>query len=128
MRFLNILIILGCLVGGYWLVSSIMGPGIDSARRKKDASGENRVDADSGGRARTGASAGTSTSTSNNASANSRAHEHDWHLILDVPANASQREVEAAYKRRLAKAESSGDDFESIRLRRAYDAALRRKA
>jgi hypothetical protein len=124
MRLLNILIILGCLVGGYWLVSSIMGPGIDVTRRKKeDASGVDRDSDDSSARARTGTSANTSAS----ASASSRAHEHDWHLILDVPANASQREVEAAYKRRLAKAENSGDDFESIRLRRAYEAAQRRK-
>lgn len=29
MNWANILIILGCLGGGYWLVSSIMGPGVD---------------------------------------------------------------------------------------------------
>jgi hypothetical protein len=109
MRFLNILIILGCLVGGYWLVSSIMGPGIDLTRRRKEES--------------PGPTGGNP-----DAAARSHAHDHDWHLILDVPANASRREVEAAYKRRLAKAESSGDSFESIRLRRAYEAAIRHKA
>jgi hypothetical protein len=113
MRFLNILIILGCLAGGYWLVSSIMGPGIDVTRRRKDeppgpgGPGPREPDVD--------------------AAAAARAHERDWHLILDLPANASKREVEAAYKRRLAKAEAAGDSFESIRIRRAYEAALRRK-
>ncbi len=35
MRILNILIILGCLVGGYWLISSIVSPGIDVTRRER---------------------------------------------------------------------------------------------
>jgi hypothetical protein len=97
---LNILIILACLVGGYWLVSSIMSPGIDTTRRRKPEEG-------------------------NGGGPGLRAHDHDWHLILDVPANASRRDIEAAYRRRLAKAESTGDSFETIRIQRAYEAALR---
>jgi len=111
MRFLNILIILGCLVGGYWLVSSIMSPGIDLTRRKK----EEAPDSD--------ARAPDATPR-----AGARAHQHDWHLILDVPADASAREIDAAYQRRLAKAKGSGDEFETIRLRRAYEAAKQRKS
>jgi hypothetical protein len=108
MQWVNILIILGCLAGGYWLVSSIMGPGIDLTRQgKPDEKPQPKPTAGSG------------------SAENGRAHAHDWHLILDVPANASRREIEAAFKRRLAKAEASGDGFESIRLRRAYEAALR---
>jgi hypothetical protein len=99
MRILNILIILGCLVGGYWLVSSIMGPGIDVRRKKEGASGGELADSEPG----------------------SRAHERDWHLILDVPANADRSEIERAYRRRLAKAESSGDPFEAQRIRRARE-------
>jgi hypothetical protein len=110
MRIMNILIILGCLVGGYWLVSSIMGPGIDTKPGTKPDGraanpGNGSIDPEAG----------------------ARAHAHDWHLILDVSANADRREVERAYKRRLAKAESSGDPFEAQRIRRAYEAALRRK-
>ena len=108
MQWVNILIILGCLAGGYWLVSSIMGPGIDLSRHKKD---------DSAG--------GDKADPETRAHSPTHAHAHDWHLILDVPANASRREIEAAFKRRLAKAEASGDGFESIRLRRAHEAALR---
>jgi hypothetical protein len=113
MQWMNILIILGCLAGGYWLVSSIMGPGIDLTRRGKPDEKPTPPGADSG--ANTGAAS----------EAHIRAHAHDWHLILDVPANAGRREIEAAFKRRLAKAEASGDSFESIRLRRAHEAALR---
>ena len=107
MHWLNLLIILGCLAGGYWLVSSIMGPGIDVTRPGKPDEKSPPPAADSA------------------ADANVRAHAHDWHLILDVPANASRREIDAAFKRRLAKAESSGDSFESIRIRRAHAAAIR---
>jgi hypothetical protein len=107
MNFINLLIILGCLAGGYWLVSSIMGPGIDVTRHGKPEEKPVPPAADSA------------------AEAGVRAHAHDWHLILDVPANAGRREIEAAFRRRLAKAESSGDSFESIRIRRAYEAGLR---
>jgi hypothetical protein len=100
---MNLLIILGCLAGGYWLVSSIMSPGVDLTRTKRP---EEKP-------AATGAAPG------------SDAHRHDWHLILDIPANANRREIEHAYKRRLAKAESAGDSIESQRIRDAYAAGLR---
>lgn len=120
MRLLNILIILACLVGGYWLVSSVLGPGIDTNRNKRPPGNA----PDPGGNAR-GNERGRPEGSSIDAGAAARAHEHDWHLILDVPLNASRREIEAAYKRRLAKAESSGDSFESIRIQRAHEAAQR---
>jgi hypothetical protein len=104
MPVLNILIVLGCLIGGYWLVNSIMGPGIDITRKPQpgpDARSDEKASAPN-------------------------PHDRDWHLILDVPATASRREVEMAYKRRLAKAQSSGDEFERLRVQRAYEAALRR--
>jgi hypothetical protein len=105
MPILNILIILGCLAGGYWLVSSIMGPGVDITR--KPPPGKDAPDAD-------------------NANAAPNPHDRDWHLILDIPADANRREIDAAYKRRLAKAQSNGDEFERIRVQRAYEAALRK--
>jgi hypothetical protein len=113
MRVLNILIILACVIGGYWLVSSIMGPGIDPNRTRKPD--PKPIDNDTG----------TATGSVDREAA-IRAHDRDWHLILDLPANANRREIEAAYKRRLSKAESAGDSFETIRIRRAYEAAIRR--
>ncbi len=103
---MNLLIILGCLAGGYWLVSSIMGPGIDLARRTRPEE----------------------KSAGHGADPETNAHTRDWHLILDVPANADRREIELAYKRRLAKAEESGDSIESQRVRLAYAAAQRRSS
>lgn len=105
MLILNILIILGCMAGGYWLVSSIMGPGIDITRQPPP--GEKAPDPDA-------------------VNAAPNPHDRDWYLILDVPATASRRDIELAYKRRLAKAQSSGDEFERIRVQRAYEAALRK--
>ena len=104
MPLLNILIILGCLVGGYWLVHSIMGPGIDITRQPRAAD----------------------DSSTPNVDTTPSPHDRDWHLILDIPADANRREVEAAYKRRLAKAQSNGDEFERIRVQRAYETALRK--
>jgi hypothetical protein len=105
MNIMNVLIILGCLAGGYWLVSSIMGPGVDITRREKSPD------------TKPAATLLPPASTP---------HEKDWHLILDVPANADRREIDAAYKRRISKAESTGDSFEAGRIRRAYAAATQR--
>lgn len=102
---LNLLIILGCLAGGYWLVHSIMGPGIDITRKPQPDEHP------------PGADVATSAP---------HPHDRDWHLILDIPATANRREIEHAYKRRLAKAQSNGDEFEKLRVQRAYEAALRR--
>ncbi len=106
MNLTSVLIILGCLVAGYWIVSSIMSPGVDLTRAPKP-------DADKHS-AKDGAAA-------------PNPHERDWHLILDVPANASRRDVEAAGKRQLAKAEGSGDLVSARRIRLAIEAALRSK-
>ncbi|MEO6079517.1 MAG: hypothetical protein ABIQ86_07050 [Steroidobacteraceae bacterium] len=105
MHWMNLLIILGCLAGGYWLVSSIMGPGVDLTRPKRPAAEKDVVE-------------GTVVK--------STLHAHDWHLILDLPANANRREIDLAYKRRLAKAEGAGDSFEAERIRRAYAVATQR--
>lgn len=105
MTIVNVLIILGCLAGGYWLVSSIMGPGVDLTRQGKspDAKPVARLPAQV-----------------------TNPHDNDWHLILDVPANADRREIDAAYKRRISKAEGAGDRFEAEKIRLAYAAATRR--
>lgn len=104
MPILNILIILGCLAGGYWLVSSIMSPGIDITRKPQPGQPEPAAD---------------------EVKAAANPHDRDWHLILDLPVTASRSDIEQAYRRRLAKAQSSGDEFERLRLQRAHEAALR---
>ena len=109
---LNLLIILACLAGGYWLVSSIMSPGVDLTRTKKPEEkpagkletkpAEIAADRQSSGRL------------------------HDWHLILDIPPDANRREIEHAYKRCLAKAQSTGDSDASQRIRDAYATGMSR--
>jgi hypothetical protein len=107
MHWINLLIILGCLAGGYWLVSSIMEPGVDLTRKEipRDAK-----------------------PPTGDVDPQVNPHAHDWHLILDLPAHASRREIEQAYRRRLKKAEGTGDSGEGRRIRLAYEAAMRRAA
>jgi hypothetical protein len=103
----NVLIVLGCLAAGYWLVSSIMSPGVDLTRPPKSPDTE---------------PAPALPVLAPNP------HASDWHLILDVPLGAHRREVESAYKRRLAQAEASGDTLAIKRIRLAYEASARRPA
>jgi hypothetical protein len=109
MHWMNVLIILGCLAAGYWLVSSIMGPGVDLTRPAKPTA------------TRMPTAAEKPVAQISAPDAVRRAH--DWHLVLDIPSNANRREIEHAYKRRLAQAESSGDPAEVERVRQAYAAA-----
>lgn len=108
MNWINLLIILGCLAAGYWIVSSIMSPGVDLTRpdRQHDKSPDKPA-------------ALTQLPATN-------PHVADWYLILDVPANAERRDVERAYKRRLAQAEATGDQLSSQRIRLAYAASAGR--
>ena len=101
MNLTDILIILACLAGGYWIVSSVMGPGVDITR-PKPPSAEAPPAAKSLPNPRRG----------------------DWHLLLDVPSTASRADVEAAYKRQMNKALASGDAHQQEQLKLARDAAL----
>jgi DnaJ like chaperone protein len=62
--------------------------------------------------------------------------EGAWHLVLDLPANASMDEVKAAYKRKVSmyhpdKVSSMGPEFNEIaqsktkQINAAYDEAIR---
>jgi hypothetical protein len=88
MNWINVLVVLGCLAAGYWIVSSVMSPGVDIKREE-------------------------------------RAPMRDWHLILDIPADASRRDIQAALKRRLALVDAVSDPLEADRIRRAAEAGLR---
>jgi hypothetical protein len=108
MSIIDILVILGCLAGGYWIVSSVMGPGVDITRRdpKREA-----VDA-------------PPASKSAAATKLPNPRQADWHLLLDVPRTAGRAEIEAAYKRQLNKALASADMHQQEQLRLARDAGL----
>jgi hypothetical protein len=97
----DILIILGCLAGGYWIVNSVMGPGVDITRADRARPREAPPVA---------------------ALPNPR--QGDWHLLLDIPRTASRSEIEAAYKRQLNKALAGRDAYQQEQLRLAREAAL----
>jgi hypothetical protein len=104
MNVVNILIILGCLAVGYWLVSNVMGPGVDITKTKDNPK----------------APAPEKLLPQINP------HRDDWHLLLDVPTTATRADIEAAYKRRVAQAHASHDDAQLEKLQLAYEAALRK--
>jgi hypothetical protein len=117
----DILIILGCLAGGYWIVSSVMGPGIDITRRKPPEAPDSPAapPAPSAPQARTPARPSIALLPR---PANS--HQHDWHIVLDVPRTASRSDIEAAFRHQQKKAEASRDAMLLQRLQQARDAGL----
>lgn len=110
MSIIDILIILGCLAGGYWIVSSVMGPGVDIMRR------DGTPDDDRGAPVPPGKPAAVRQLPN--------PREADWHLLLDVSRSASRAEIETAYKRQLNKALASRDEAQQEQLRLARDAGL----
>jgi hypothetical protein len=114
----DILIILACLAGGYWIVSSVMGPGVDITRRSPPPA---EPPADPPTPAHETPPSWASVPKAR-ASANPR--ERDWHLLLDVSRSASKAEIEAAYKRQLNKALAGRDSHQQEQLRLAREAAL----
>jgi len=119
MSLADILIILGCLAGGYWIVSSVMGPGIDITRRTPppDAGHE----APPAAYPRAPRPAGKKP-----IALPRRAHPdiHDWHVILDVPSSASRSDIETAFRHQQKKAQAAGDALLQQRLQQAREAAL----
>ena len=116
MSITDILIILGCLAGGYWIVSSVMGPGIDITRRKPP---EPPPEVSATPAART-----VSRPPSAALPRPVNSHQHDWHIILDVPHTASRSGIEAAFKHQQKKAQASGDTLLLLRLQQAREAGL----
>jgi hypothetical protein len=109
MSIVDILIILACLAGGYWIVSSVMGPGVDITRR--------------------GAPPTTPSPPAMPPPPKTppllQQHSADWHLLLDIPRSASRVEIEAAFKRQRDKALAAGDSRQQELLRMARDAAIK---
>jgi hypothetical protein len=136
MSLTDILIILGCLAGGYWIVSSVMGPGIDITRRKPpEASEEHPRDPPS---VRTAPTArlpppprnvprpvtAPRTLTHPHALPRTEGGVNDWRIILDVPNTASRGDIEAAFRHQQKKAQAAGDATLLQRLQQARDAGL----
>jgi hypothetical protein len=118
MSLTDILIILGCLAGGYWIVSSVMGPGIDITRRTPPPEA---------GKEEPSAYPRAPRSADKPPIALPRPvnpHRNDWHLILDVPHTASRGEIEAAFRHQQKKAQASGDTLLLHRLQQAREAGL----
>ncbi|MET0281154.1 MAG: hypothetical protein ABW278_08520 [Steroidobacteraceae bacterium] len=122
MRIIDILIILACLATGYWIVNSVIGA--DKKEGGKDA-----------GKPAPGAAPqpGVSLPPALPAPAQpaprrlGTAAADDWHLVLDVPRDASPRDIQAAMKRRLAQAEADRDAAGAERIRNAAAHALRQR-
>jgi hypothetical protein len=114
MSLTDILIILGCLAGGYWIVSSVMGPGIDITRRSPPP--ESTRDEP--------ASATRPPGRAPLALPRVIPHANDWHIILDVSRTASRGDIEEAFRHQQKKAQASGDALLQQRLQLAREAAL----
>jgi hypothetical protein len=118
MSLTDILIILGCLAGGYWIVSSVMGPGIDITRRTpppeagKEEPRAYPLSAPKPGRRPVALPRATNP------------HLNDWHVILDVPRSASRGDIEAAFRHQQKKAQAAGDALLQQRVQQAREAGL----
>lgn len=107
MNLVDILIILACLGGGYWIVSSVMGPGVDITRQTPSSPTPERGPGDPPAAQRL-----------------PNPRRDDWHLLLDVPRSADRAEIEAAWKRQHDKALASFDTLKIEQLKLAREAAL----
>lgn len=123
----------------YRIVTGVMGPGFDvseEARKKLEARRQTGAPQLRGAPARTSAPRGTPAAKgspsqprqpvpsrptpSHRSSAFARQEdEFDWYVTLDVPPDASRREILDAVKRRLEVARSIGDTTAPARIARA---------
>jgi hypothetical protein len=121
-----ILIIAGCAVAGYWIVSSVMGPGVDvieEGRRKMRHEGASENDPG----ALPPPSESARPDTAARKSLPSPRHPPSssaWYVVLDVTPNASRSEIQAAMRRRVAQAEAAGDTAAIERIRHAAELGL----
>lgn len=118
----GILIVIACAVAGYVIVSLLMNTKADDLRppRGRDDEPPRLPSTDDEPRP-----AATSLPGSGRSAA---ARGGDWTLLLDIPRSSSVRDIEAAFRRQRAKAETAGDTAMMERLRQARDAALADKS
>jgi hypothetical protein len=130
MSLIDILIIVACLGTGYWIVNSVLGGEKKTSKPESGAAPGWRPNArplpklpapPASSKPATGpVPAPASIRPQGAASVN------DWHIVLDVPRDASPRDIQAAVKRRLSQAEADGDAAAAERIRRAGEHALQR--
>jgi hypothetical protein len=111
----NVLIVLGCLVGGYVVVSMLMNIKPDDLRPPPEHDD------------RSPAAPPAPPAPGNAARLPPPRRQTDWTVLLDIPRSASVRDIEAAFRRQQAKAAAAGDQLLLENLRRARDAALAEK-
>lgn len=109
----NILVIVGCLVAGYVVVSLLMNISSDDMRPPPG-----RDDPPPRAPARE-----ASPAPQDRPRLPARSPV-DWTLLLDIPRTSSRRDIEAAFRRQLASAEAAGDRDLVERLRQARHTAL----
>jgi hypothetical protein len=136
MSVLDILVILGCVAVGYWIVSSVMGPGIDITRQPPDGDNAARPETDQPRETPRQAAPRPQAPHRPQRSADQRpaapralprpapSGPSDWYLLLDISRGASRREIEAAFQHQLRKAQDARDTLLQDRLRRAREAGL----
>lgn len=115
---------------GYWIVTSVMGPGIDvSGEPRRPEAGtpparqpQARPAPQVHGKSRLPQVSPRKTATP---SMPAKASTFEWYIELDVPADASRREILEAAKRRLEVAEISGDTQAPARIARAAAAGMK---
>ena len=119
------LVILGCAIAGYWIVSSVMEPGSDgtdeSPRPGARDAGPRKVEPRKVSRPALSAPAGKPAASRSV----SDAPMPDWYIVLDVGPDATRSEIQAAMKRRLAVAEADGDTLGAARITRAAETGLK---
>jgi hypothetical protein len=116
----GILIVIACAVAGYFIVSLLMNTKADDLRPPPD-----RDKPDQAPPARDEPRQPTPAVRS--LPAPRLQQGGDWTLLLDLPRSASPRDIEAAFRRQLGKAEADGDRAMVDRLKQARDAALAEK-
>jgi len=126
MSIIDILIILGCVAGGYWIVSSVMGPGVDITRREPPPADRPPEGDSQAPVKRPSWAAPRGKSPTAKAPPNPR--QSDWHLLLDVSRTASPAEIEAAFRRQQNKALASRDAYQQEQLRLAREAGLAQRS
>ena len=119
------LVILGCAVTGYWIVSSVMEPGSndtgESPRAGAPDSDTRKIEPRQTPRPALPAPVGKPVATRSAPDG----PMPDWYIVLDVGPDASRSEIQAAMKRRLAVAESDGDTLGAARITRAAETGLK---
>jgi hypothetical protein len=116
-----VLIGLGLVAVGWWIVRSVMDPGIDPPEEGPRTSPPRKP------QQRPGQKRGAPVTRRPGPPVRDADALRAWYLVLDVSPEASAAEIRAAVKRRLAQAEASGDRAAAATIARAAAQASQRR-